>query len=85
MADHPHTIDRWDDATGENLISRLPPSVIIWWRCRPIGRQCNDGLTPKSHCATEPGSLRRAGGIWGIKRMPGESLRIGWFTRRTRI
>ena len=20
MPDHPHTIDRWDDATGENLI-----------------------------------------------------------------
>ena len=20
MADHPHTIDRWDDVTGENLI-----------------------------------------------------------------
>ena len=23
MADHPHTIDRWDDATGENLIERI--------------------------------------------------------------
>ena len=22
MADHPHTIDRWDDATGENLIEQ---------------------------------------------------------------
>ena len=23
MPDHPHTIDRWDEATGENLIERI--------------------------------------------------------------
>jgi hypothetical protein len=23
MANHPHTIDRWDDATGETLIERI--------------------------------------------------------------
>ena len=23
MADHAHTIDRWDDATGENLVERI--------------------------------------------------------------
>jgi hypothetical protein len=23
MADHPHTIDRWDDTTGESLIERI--------------------------------------------------------------
>jgi hypothetical protein len=23
MADHPHTIDRWDDATGENTIEQI--------------------------------------------------------------
>jgi hypothetical protein len=23
MADHPYTIDRWDEATGENLIERI--------------------------------------------------------------
>ena len=23
MADHPHTIDRWDDATGENLVEQI--------------------------------------------------------------
>ena len=23
MADHPHTIDRWDNATGENLIEQI--------------------------------------------------------------
>jgi hypothetical protein len=23
MADHPHTVDRWDDATGENVIEQI--------------------------------------------------------------
>jgi hypothetical protein len=23
MPDHPHTIDRWDDATGEDLIQQI--------------------------------------------------------------
>ena len=23
MPDHPHTIDRWDDATGENLVEEI--------------------------------------------------------------
>ena len=23
MADHPHTTDRWDDATGENLVEEI--------------------------------------------------------------
>jgi hypothetical protein len=23
MPDHPHTIDRWDDATGENVIEQI--------------------------------------------------------------
>ena len=23
MADHPHTVDRWDDATGQNLIEQI--------------------------------------------------------------
>jgi hypothetical protein len=23
MPDHPHTIDRWDDATGENLVEQI--------------------------------------------------------------
>ena len=23
MADHPHTIDRWDDATGQNLVEQI--------------------------------------------------------------
>src|SRR3954453_9742897 len=23
MADHPHTIDRWDDATGQNMVEQI--------------------------------------------------------------
>ena len=23
MTDHPHTIDRWDDATGQNLVEQI--------------------------------------------------------------
>ena len=23
MPDHPHTIDRWDDATGQNLVEQI--------------------------------------------------------------
>ena len=23
MADHPHTVDRWDDATGETLMEQI--------------------------------------------------------------
>jgi hypothetical protein len=23
MSDHPHTIDRWDDATGENVVEQI--------------------------------------------------------------
>jgi hypothetical protein len=39
MADHPHTIDRWDEATGENLIERIPASATTWSRWRLTGRR----------------------------------------------
>ena len=39
MPDHPHTIDRWDDATGENLIEQIAAVVTIWSRWRLIGRR----------------------------------------------
>ena len=44
MADHPHTIDRWDDTTGETLSSRLPPSATTSSRWRLTGRRSNAGL-----------------------------------------
>jgi hypothetical protein len=31
MADHPHTIDRWDEATGENLIEQTARVLERRW------------------------------------------------------
>jgi hypothetical protein len=43
MADHPHTIDRWDDAPGENLIEQIAAVDYM------VARRCNAAsLTPKS-------------------------------------
>ena len=39
MADYTHTIDRWDEATGENLIERLPASATTWSRWRLTTRR----------------------------------------------
>ena len=33
----PHTIDRWDDATGENLIEQIAGVATIWSRWRLTG------------------------------------------------
>jgi hypothetical protein len=33
MADHPHTIDRWDDATGENLIEQIAAVGVDVFGC----------------------------------------------------
>ena len=43
MADHPHTIDRWDDATGETLIEQIAKVGDYM-----VGRRCNAGPKPKS-------------------------------------
>ena len=40
MPDHPYTIDRWDDATGENLMER------ITWRQR-LSRRAEDRAAVK--------------------------------------
>src|SRR4051794_38275327 len=56
MADHPHTVDRWDDATGENVIEQIAAvgDYLVY------GRRCNAGLTPKSRSATGRGCSRTA-------------------------
>jgi hypothetical protein len=36
MADHPTPFDRWDDATGQNLVEQIAAVVTISWRWRPI-------------------------------------------------
>ena len=43
MANHPHTIDRWDDATGENVIEQIAKFGDYM-----VARRCNAGLKPKS-------------------------------------
>ena len=55
MADHPHTIDRWDDATGENLIERIAGvgdylvalatyrAAVKRWRCQDHAAQPGAG------------------------------------------
>jgi hypothetical protein len=39
MADHPHTIDRWDDATRENVIEQIAAVGDYLTRWRPTGRR----------------------------------------------
>ena len=50
MADHPHTIDRWDDATGDDLIEQIAAVgdylvALETYRAavRQIERQLRDG------------------------------------------
>ena len=43
VPDHPHTIDRWDDATGENLMEQIAKVGDYM-----VARRCNAGLKPKS-------------------------------------
>ena len=56
MADHPHTIDRWDDATGENLIEQIAAAgsytVALETYRAAVKRWPKDKIT----CATGRGS-----------------------------
>jgi hypothetical protein len=46
MADHPHTIDRWDDATGENLIEQIAAvsDYLVALAGLPGGGQSRSGI-----------------------------------------
>ena len=66
MADHPHTIDRWDDATGENLIEQIAGVTD----CQNNDMADAEAITPQTHQWT-PRPLRpairaagTAGGRW---------------------
>jgi hypothetical protein len=55
MADYTHTIDRWDEATGETLIERIA------WRQRLPGRAGDvpgggEALARRQDHAAEPGA-----------------------------
>jgi hypothetical protein len=51
MADHPHTIDRWDDATGENLMEQIA-SVGDYLVALATDRAAVPYGQPKSRCVT---------------------------------
>ena len=67
MADHPNTIDRGDDATGENLIEQIAAVGDYLVALETYRATVKIGQRTRLHCATEHGSLRRAGGILGDK------------------
>ena len=74
MADHPHTIDRWDDATGENLIEQIAAvgDYLVALASLSGG---GEALAEGEDHAAQPGTDAREelAGFFGIKRMPGES------------
>ena len=62
MADHPHTIDRWDDATGENLIEQIAAVgdyLVALATYRAAVKRV--GQVPRSRCAIGRGSSSKAG------------------------
>ena len=60
MADSTHTIDRWDEATGENLIERIA-GVSDYLVALETYRAAVKRWPPRSRCATGRGSLRSRG------------------------
>ena len=72
MADHPHTIDRWDDATGENLIEQIAgvgDYLVALATYRAAVKRWP--RRTRSRCATERGSSSAVG---GTNRAPGRRL-----------
>jgi hypothetical protein len=69
MPDHPHTIDRWDDATGENLIEQIAAVgdylVALATYCAAVKRCPKDKITLR-----KPGTGDRAE-LVGISRRRG--------------
>ena len=61
MADHPHTIDRWDDATGENLIEQIAGVGDYLVALETYRAAVKRWPGPRSRCATGRGSSSRVG------------------------
>ena len=55
MPDHPHTIDRWDDATGEDLIEQIGPPATTPSRWRPTAFG-GEALAEGQDHAAQPGA-----------------------------
>jgi hypothetical protein len=58
MADHPHTIDRWDDATGENLVEQIAAVgdylVALETYRAAVKRWPKDKITLRNRARNEP-------------------------------
>ena len=63
MADHPHTIDRWDDATGENLIEQIAAvgDYLVALANLPRG---GEALAKGQDHAAQPGAGHRRLSRW---------------------
>ena len=59
MADHPHTIDRWDDATGENLVEQIA-AVGDYLVALETYRAAVEALAQGQDHAAQPGAGDRA-------------------------
>jgi hypothetical protein len=55
MADHTHTIDRWDDATGENLIEQIAAVGDYLGRAGDLSRGGEAMVQGQDHAA-RPGA-----------------------------
>jgi hypothetical protein len=65
MPDHPHTIDRWDDTTGETLIEQIAGVTD----CQNNDMADAEPITPQTHQWTPPpptGHPRRGYGRWPL-------------------
>ena len=67
MADHPHTIDRWDDATGENLIEQIAGvtdcqnsefRIMTWLTQRPSRPKRISGLRVQTAARAPRAAMR---------------------------
>ena len=69
MADYTHTIDRWDEATGENLIVQICQHRRLLARARAGGvrRWPKDKITLRNRTRTQRGPPVRpsTASVWG--------------------
>ena len=61
MADYTHTIDRWDDATGENLIEQIAAVGDFLVALETYHAAVKRGPRTRSRCATGRGLSRSRG------------------------
>ena len=63
MADHPHTIDRWDDTTGETLIEQIAGVTD----CQNNDMADAEPITPQTHqWNSAPSDRPSAPRVWPV-------------------